>query len=1528
MARELGAGLTLSVEDDGIAASRSFLNGMTRSGGQCMSARLPAKRIPRKRCRAKEQSASLTSNFWLTRILLAHVLSLVPVFATFAQTDDASTVSPSENTTQSLQLTVSRQQELRLQVAEDHLVRHEYLLAARLLEQVAADPDSSLVRRDGLLMSPRRLAREMASRIPGEMWVASQTTRLPVGPLDTVNAEHSGKAETRSRNEELSPAASLDWLWHRALRDRDRGSWNYAAAALEELSERLPEDSPRKPITGLLLVESLRNAGRAADARDVIKRQGQSWQNQSLPWRGDQRAARDIVSEQWPELLKADSSDRSGASDEPSWAIAPASRAVWTVDIALPQSLAEPLSEFAAAYRREGVLPLPAAQPLIAGDCVLLRSVNELLSIRIRDGQVAWRVAQPELTTVNEQPNLLENRPFRLNILQMLHARRTADSLKGVLSADEERVFVVESSASESSPSSLGRPLRRGDDNSAAPSPWTNRLAAYRLDDGSLDWRVGADQPESAFSLGGWYFLGSPLVLDDEIAVLAQREGDVALLFLDRRRGALLDQVTVGASLTTLAAEPLRRRQNCPLLWDGSRIYGLTGVGALICVDPLRRELDWAYRFEVEEAAEAWSGQRHGERNTPSDRWWNAWRRASLILRDDRLVFATPEAQSLISVDRDSGKVLWRIPRGNGLQILDKSGDHIVVQESHGMRGIERETGRTAWFRATSAPSGSAGVTTSWIVQPDETAGIVAVNRQTGEIAPTRGTPERLGNLLRVSDGWISVGLDKVSFHADGDSAWNNSEDSSRSAVASVESRLHRGEIPDPANLTNVDEPFRHDLARRARQFALESRPGDWRTLDETWSLKPREDRERMAFATQIIESAIAAGDLEDAAERLFVAAEDMPPEPRVVVGPWTRRVRGDRWWQGLWHDLLAQADPPRRELLEQRLRDRFEKARDDADPFALQRLHDRWTTTRPAREMLLDETNRVFLGRDWTATVFALTGLADGGPADARRDAGVRLARHLADTGYREQSEHRWDLLIARETGGRLRDGTTILAAASEQGFEPRDRNESTRMRWSLSRPEVRVEREGRFHDEVYQRRIPLICEPGSPWETIDVAVDRQARDIRLVADDQSGVWETALPASNSPFRYLYNLYRSWGCGPVLILQLGTELFAIAPYNEQGEPSARVLWTLDTADTTTFLQDHLELSWHAARVGLREEEVRILDLFEQELGQVGPVRGDYTVYRSQGKVVAIETLTGRWLWEVHDISPGSRLLGDDSTVVAWWPNQGRLVRFRACDGKPLGDSSTPVRGEDVVQTIGNDVWHVSTSTPSRLARTNLATGHESWSRDLEAGQIVTKLDAETFAVVDPRGLLEFVRAEDGATLADPLTIEVPQPLKRVVAVHDAERWYLALSERVDGELQLTASQVHHSYRVPFIRGPMLAIDRRKHQILWRRDLHDEPFPLEQSRAGPLLVSAWKLPPGRDPAIAGGEGILRCVDKRTGELLHETRDPHLQSYLTVWPRPERHAVEVRLQNRLIHFEFGKQNAEAKPGADVTPKAGE
>lgn len=1490
-----------------------------------MSARLPAERVPRDRCRAEEHFASLPSTFgprWSSPILLAFILSLTPVFATFAQTDDASTTSPSENTTQSLRLSVSRQQELRLQVAEDHLARHEYLLAAQLLEQIATDPDSSLVRRDGLLVSPRRLARELAARIPGEMWPPRKSSGSPDGPVDIVNKGQVGVAESRSRDEELLPAASLDWLWQRALRDRDRGSWNHAAAAFEELSQRLPEDSPRYAITRLMLIESLRNTGRRSDAREALERLGESWQSQALPWHGEHRIARDIVSEQWPELLQAAVGDHSGPNVESSAAIAPASRAVWTVDISLPQSLADPLGEFAAAYRREGVLPLPAAQPLIAGDAVLLRTVNELLSIRMRDGQVAWRVAQPDLTTLNEQPNLLENRAFRLNILQMLHARRTADSLKGTLSADGERVFVIESSASEASPSMLGRPLRRGDDNSAAPAPWTNRLAAYRLDDGSLDWRVGAEQPDSAFSLGGWYFLGSPLVLDDEIAVLAQREGDVALLFLDRRRGALLDQVTVGTSLTTLASEPLRRRQNCPLLWDGTRIYGLTGVGALICVDPLRRELDWAFRFEVEEAAETTSGQRRSERNVPTDRWWNAWRRASLILRGNRLVLATPEAQSLISVDRASGKVLWKIPRGDGLQVLDGSGDHIVVQESHGLRGIERDTGQTAWFRATSAPSGSGSVTASWIVQPDETAGVVAMNRQTGEIAPIHGTSDRLGNLSRVPNGWISVGLDKVTFHADGDSAWNSPESSSHSAVASVEASLHQGELPDPAILAKVDEPFRHELARQARRLALETWPGDWRALDKAWTFEPRDDRERIELTTRTIEAAIVAGDLEEAADRLFAAAEELPPEPRVVVGPWTRRVRGDRWWQGLWQDLLAAADPPRRELLEQGLRERFQQARDAADPFALQRLHDRWSTTRPAREMLLDETNRVFLGRDWTATIFALTSLADDGPADSRLDAGVRLARHLADTGYREQSESRWNRLIACESGGRLRNGSTILTAASEQGFEPRDRSESTRMRWPLSRPEVRVEREGRFHDEVYQRRIPIICEPGSPWESIDVAVDRQARGIRLVADDQSGVWETPLPASNSPFRYLYNLYRGWGCGPVLILKLGTELFAVAPYNEQGEPSARVLWTLDTADTTTFLQDHLELSWHGARVGLREEDVRVLDLFEQELGQVGPVRGDYTVYRSQGKVVAIETLTGGWLWEVHDISPGSRLLGDDSTVIAWWPDQGRLVRFRACDGKPLGESSTRIRGDDVIQTVGNDVWHVSTSTPSRVARTNLATGHESWSRELEPGQIVTRLDAETFAVVDSRGWLEFLRAEDGATLDGPLTIDVPQPVQRVVAMHDAERWYLAISTRVDGELQLRGSQVHNSYRVPFIRGPMVAINRHNRKILWRRDLDDEPFPLEQSRAGPLLVTTWKIPPGRDPAITGGEGIVRCVDKRTGELLHEFRDAHLQDYHTVWPRPERHAVEVRLQNRLIHFEFGK------PATDATPKAGE
>src|SRR5690606_32464850 len=128
------------------------------------------------------------------------------------------------------------------------------------------------------------------------------------------------------------------------------------------------------------------------------------------------------------------------------------------------------------------------------------------------------------------------------------------------------------------------------------------------------------------------------------------------------------------------------------------------------------------------------------------------------------------------------------------------------------------------------------------------------------------------------------------------------------------------------------------------------------------------------------------------------------------------------------------------------------------------------------------------------------------------------------------------------------------------------------------------------------------------------------------------------------------------------------------------------------------------------------------------------------------------------------------------------------------------------------------------------------------WQFPLQDGQTPFQLDSETLGIVDVRGILWLLDAEQGTLLGEPLTIDVPKGLLRIVATRDAQRWYVALSGPLTGEIQLKAAQVHHSYRVPFVNGPLIAIDREQFCIGWRHELNHEPLPLETSVTVPFLM--------------------------------------------------------------------------------------
>ena len=114
----------------------------------------------------------------------------------------------------------------------------------------------------------------------------------------------------------------------------------------------------------------------------------------------------------------------------------------------------------------------------------------------------------------------------------------------------------------------------------------------------------------------------------------------------------------------------------------------------------------------------------------------------------------------------------------------------------------------------------------------------------------------------------------------------------------------------------------------------------------------------------------------------------------------------------------------------------------------------------------------------------------------------------------------------------------------------------------------------------------------------------------------------------------------------------------------------------------------------------MRHESIRLIDDFGRVLGRVGPVRPDYLCHQSNGKLVALDTQSGKRLWERRDLPPRCLTFGDESRVYLWHTAERALTALSAIDGRTLGTHPWDASPDDVLMQAGSRTW-LTISNPS-----------------------------------------------------------------------------------------------------------------------------------------------------------------------------------------------------------------------------------
>jgi outer membrane protein assembly factor BamB len=412
---------------------------------------------------------------------------------------------------------------------------------------------------------------------------------------------------------------------------------------------------------------------------------------------------------------------------------------------------------------------LPVRQPLIVGDKVLVRSLAGVTALdQNAEGAFLWqgfRDADFErLLPIDGE--LSGSAPWASRLRTEATHHVWHDAAFGRMSTDGERVYSVESPDKLPPAANAEQFVGR-----------SNLLCAYDLvnSEGRQEWAIGGEADVGLFELplAGRFFLGPPLPLGGELYCLAQNGGEIELLVLDARTGALAwRQPLVGVSNSGGVLEGRRHSGAVVAVADGIVVCPTTS-GTFVALDLTTRSLLWAYRApsaRPQLPANAFRGraviivngrQQVIQQNAAPG---SGWQDETPIIVDGRVLLTPQHGDEMYCVSLLDGSLLWKQPRKDATHVAGVAGGTALVVGEQSVRGVKLSDGQDAW-NTTRVPTvvGTGVLAGERLWLPTERE-LIAINAKDGKIASRQRVPESvsLGNLAATRELLISQGVAEV----------------------------------------------------------------------------------------------------------------------------------------------------------------------------------------------------------------------------------------------------------------------------------------------------------------------------------------------------------------------------------------------------------------------------------------------------------------------------------------------------------------------------------------------------------------------------------------------------------------------------------------------------------------------------------------------------------------------------------------------------------------------------------------------
>ncbi|HVJ86725.1 MAG TPA: PQQ-binding-like beta-propeller repeat protein [Caulifigura sp.] len=991
--------------------------------------------------------------------------------------------------------------------------------------------------------------------------------------------------------------------------------------------------------------------------------------------------------------------------------------AIWTT---YSKVLSADLRQIVAASETSGLLPRPnptrgdLSPATVTNIAELLPSEERLWSHAISDSQGVEAEWSPIISDFEElaQPLYMVNQPHVIEdgfvvsgtaLHRLDRNGKLRDQQPALRGATRHRTDSVEGLRAALGESIVGRSTTGGERLFTVqpayprdrPDPgFSSRLDATAIGDGELSWSLTEFPRPSGRPIGKAAILGPPAVRSGLAVIAIQSDDQIGLVGLDAATSQVRWSTRLGDSGLALLSDTRRRWMPAVIDINGDSVVCATGNGAIASVNPLTGQLHWIVRTEREDWRDA-GPPPVSVPTSPRFRMWTGWREPVVGTMVDVVVWAGPESNALIGVDRRTGLERWRHSRGDRLAAVVTDSALLTISPGEVQRWNPADGG-LLWSAPIPAPAGSGFAAAGWYVLPLRSGGTVAVRLDNGEVTRSVAwSSEVAGSTPKLTEQFRSL-----SWHPSG------------ILVQSLSSiSLHR----------TVAEAGRGETASKSpRQLAAEGRIAE--ALKASTGSDAPVVQARLRSITQ--ETAIDQFHLVDApAERGSRTATDPQARERVEAFLVDRRAESalalfeSTPLDALRTTWVESNRAPRTRLRADRL------AASSLIPRSVDSPSSMSAAIAPAMQQRLDRMLEQLQQQrpGDVAGVLQLMATTDWGAA--------RLLLHLehpqpSAEPARDLASRRLRLLTLETLGEDVASRAKKMSAA----LKPQ-RPEIT----AWSPVEARPARSRPWNASIDLWSVGI--DVTGPSELVGLNLDygleafsrRKSGRLHFSGSGEDRPWSIDLPRNNRSLSQQSNYRHATAVGPLVIAQVGTILHGLLPFDDRGERGVTPMWEFP-------IDMWGQVATHSVSYLPRLSDIAPgrhpldLDEFGRPLTQVGPVTASYFCYREFDRLVTCESSTGRRIWDHRPYDADAFAVGDHRVIALVSPKHNRVELLDALDGHVLAtrEAGFPARqwkgaidSLAILRSGAIEMGEKPTGEPSGLAAVDMRTGQVKWKHAL-----------------------------------------------------------------------------------------------------------------------------------------------------------------------------------------------------------------